>query len=70
MAIDPSAGSICNIGARERTRRRLGGLLALGAAVTLGAAVALLAEGRLWRLAPLPFLYLGLLGLLQAREAT
>jgi hypothetical protein len=70
MAIDPSAGSICNIGTRERTRRRLSGLMALGASAALGVALLLLAAGRFWRLALLPLLYLGLVGLLQAREAT
>ncbi|HWO57427.1 MAG TPA: hypothetical protein VNN55_07670 [bacterium] len=69
-AIDPAVGSVCNIGERERALRRLGGLMALGASAALGVALLLLAAGRLWRLALLPLLYLGLVGLLQAREAT
>lgn len=70
MTIDPAVGAVCNIGARERARRRVGGLLTLGASAALGVALLLLAAGRLWRLALLPLLYLGLIGLLQAREAT
>lgn len=70
-ATETIGGAACapNINVRERGKRRLLGLVALGAGVALACVFVVMDAGRVWRLLVfLPF-WFAALGLLQARES-
>jgi len=64
MEYQPGA---CNIGHAERRKRYLGGVLGFGATALLVAAVATLQAPPVWLLAAVGPLFVGFLGVLQAR---
>lgn len=64
------AGEVCNIGTKERRRRRLLGFVALTVGVALAFLLVVFQAPRLFRLVIFFPLWIAGLGLLQAREKT
>ncbi|MGD6690786.1 hypothetical protein VWY33_22495 [Xanthomonas citri pv. citri] len=63
-------GEVCNIGTKERRRRRLLGFVALTVGVALAFLLVVFQAPRLFRLVIFFPLWIAGLGLLQAREKT
>lgn len=70
-AAETISGAACapNINARERRKRRLLGLVALGAGIALACVFVVMDASRTWRLLVFPPFWFAALGLLQARES-
>lgn len=62
--------TLCNIGYSERRKRLIVGVLFLLLGMVLGIVMIAAGGDRWWRLALIPIVYPGIMGLLQAREAT
>jgi hypothetical protein len=62
--------SVFNIGPAERRKRAIVGVVGFGVAIAIVRWLRIEAVNPAWRLAAFPFLLVGSLGLLQAREKT
>jgi hypothetical protein len=65
-------GAVCiaNIGPRERRKRLVSGLIALGAALLVAAVLLATGAPRPWRLVLFPALWVAGIGIFQYREKT
>lgn len=66
--LKPSESQVCNIGGREVSKRRWGGIVALLACVAIETFFVVADWSRWWRIALLPLLYFSIIGFLQAHE--
>jgi hypothetical protein len=63
-----TVSDLCNIGTRERRKRRLLGFVALTAGVAAAFVLVVYDAPRWWRLVIFPLIWIGGLGLMQARD--
>lgn len=63
-----TVSDLCNIGTRERRKRRLLGFVALTAGVAAAFVLVVYEAPRWWRLVIFPLIWIGGLGLMQARD--
>ncbi|MBV9959866.1 MAG: hypothetical protein JO360_15680 [Acidobacteria bacterium] len=63
-----TVSDVCNIGSRERSKRRLLGFVALTAGIAAAFVLVVYDAPRWWRLVIFPLIWLGGLGLMQARD--
>jgi hypothetical protein len=66
----PDNSNVINIGPAERGKRAIIGVVGFGVAIAIVAWLRIAAVNPTWRLLAFPFLLVGALGLLQAREKT